>query len=873
MKKLLLLFACAMFLAAGALAQATTWYVDANYEGGDSNGTEAKPYVSIQEAIHMAGWGDEILVAPGSYPEVLTITKSIAITGVVDGENRPVVSPTTEATGAKVRISEIIRITTDEKDKVLPVGPMAVNISGLELDGMGGGQVHAGIFSWGAILQLDNVIIHNIQLMPLGPLGEKMVSGNAYGVRINGGQISVKDSWIYNIKNENMFLKTAAPEKTTGVHAVGIYALGVEGLSVTGTEIYDIHCASGDASGISVHKEDYFGGLKDGSLPDFEISENSIQFISAGNYAAGIYSLETTGLLIHDNIIEDIGGGYKGLGIVVEYQTEPEFNGPGKLIPDNPDVEISANTISRVFSTQEISPPLKAEKNQMDPFTSFGIHADTPGKLFIHGNKITSAFASTSKGVVPSGPGTGIFFLAEDVHLLDNEIAQCQIGAFTFFAPNLLVENNIFEEPIVGVFALDIFLRPSKKSDWFDFPFKLPEFPGIDFAKAEPIMGSLAFVGNIFTGMVGYENAGIAAMVGNAFMVPEDETKGIPTPRFIAQGNLIENFMEGISLMIAGDHMVEINGQNIIQNNLVGVFASTTPSLLPDPLVHINQNTIQGNAIGVLNESWHGPRKLIEPSQLPFDARFNYWGTEDGPGFVGMPVKTETLANGVSEGVWYSPWLGFPPDTNPGDMTYYVDDTGNIQDAIDLASPGDIIRVLSGDYEGDIVVGQGDGLTLYPGDSPACVEIFGDLTVASGNTLTLDINGIEPACLIREKIDVGMYTQVLVYGEVDLGGITLDLNLGFVPEIGNEFEIIVSDNPITGMFSQGESITVEYEGLFYTFEIFYNPTGGTPVKDNGYSVVLTLDDISEPLAVPLSDWAIALGMLLMAGFMALRFRM
>jgi hypothetical protein len=66
---------------------------------------------------------------------------------------------------------------------------------------------------------------------------------------------------------------------------------------------------------------------------------------------------------------------------------------------------------------------LKTEKFETNPFLSYGIHAMTPGKsLFIHDNNITSAQASSGKGFVPSGPGTAIYFLADDVHLLDNEI-------------------------------------------------------------------------------------------------------------------------------------------------------------------------------------------------------------------------------------------------------------------------------------------------------------------------------------------------------------------------------------------------------------------------------------------------------------------
>jgi hypothetical protein len=64
------LLAAVVLLAADAQAQ-TTWYVDDDNCPGPGNGTEADPYCSIQTAIDNAVDRDEIVVAPGTYFEMI----------------------------------------------------------------------------------------------------------------------------------------------------------------------------------------------------------------------------------------------------------------------------------------------------------------------------------------------------------------------------------------------------------------------------------------------------------------------------------------------------------------------------------------------------------------------------------------------------------------------------------------------------------------------------------------------------------------------------------------------------------------------------------------------------------------------------------
>lgn len=867
MKKLLLFFTCTVFLTVGALAQATH-YVSTT--GNDDNTGESwdAAWASIQYAIDQAAPGDIIRVNVGVYIEFLEIDKSITIEGEIEGESRAVIQAALP--DAKPMRREVVRIVMPEPpEPTKSDNGFSVNLIGLEIDGNETSTVLGGIYAENVVLNVENVHVHSIHLdlfSSFKDLSYSSFSDMLFGIAITGGELHVTYSRIYNILSNPGIQKN----KVESYGVAGILAFFLKDLELHNNEIYELSAAGGPAYGISVSGDALMPEKTE--YPVFEMTGNTIHDIYAASEAMGFFIINAFDFVLQNNEIEDIGSlSDYACGIWIE-------SGSIGLKTEewSPNADISGNSLSRIFN--EVS----------DGSPSLGILYFYPANILIADNTITRAEPSTSpvKGLV-AGPDFGIAGIGMDVQILDNELEGLTYGIYSLSAwVNLRVEDNTIGGSEYGVLAFEF--GASTKSERFDIPFEMPAPPEKNFSKTGN--GKLAFIGNTITGIdKESSDIGIWATLGVGPIFGKEEVpEAEPEPRFIARGNLVENFKDGISLMISGDQLVEINGQNIIQNNEYGVYvyhgADRRKTAL-SPLVFINHNTIQGNNFGVINGNYvynddgnNGGNGGVLKGEVmaPFiDAKFNYWGTEDGPGFVGISArKVEAPGNAVSEGVWYSPWLGFHPGTPPGDMTYYVDDSGSIQDAIDMASPGDIIRILSGDYEGDIVVGQGDGLTLYPGDSPACVGILGDLTVASGNTLFIEMDGTTPACGegIPAKNGSGEYTQVYVFGEVDLGGITLDLNLGFAPEVGNQFEIIVSDYPITGMFSQGESITVEYEGVFYTFDILYNPNGNA-TKENGYMVVLELQQMDEPVAVPLSDWAIALGMLLMAGFVAFRFRM
>ncbi len=108
----------------------------------------------------------------------------------------------------------------------------------------------------------------------------------------------------------------------------------------------------------------------------------------------------------------------------------------------------------------------------------------------------------------------------------------------------------------------------------------------------------------------------------------------------------------------------------------------------------------------------------------------------------------------------------------------------------------------TGSFTGN-VLNQG---TIAPGNSPGIVTINGDYTQVAGASLQIEIQGTNPT--------IPDFDQLFVNGAVSLAG-TLDVSLlgGFVPSLGNSFQIITNDgsDPSSGTFSglaEGATIAV-----------------------------------------------------------------
>jgi len=130
------------------------------------------------------------------------------------------------------------------------------------------------------------------------------------------------------------------------------------------------------------------------------------------------------------------------------------------------------------------------------------------------------------------------------------------------------------------------------------------------------------------------------------------------------------------------------------------------------------------------------------------------------------------------------------------------------------------------------------GGTLAPGDAPGTITT-GNLDLETGSALPIEIQGASAG--------VGGYDQVVVNGSVTLGG-TLSTTLlnGFIPAIGETFEIINNDgnDAVNGTFAGlSEGATFTQGGI--TYSISY--AGGT-----GNDVVLTVKNAPDDAVVTLN---------------------
>jgi hypothetical protein len=93
---------------------ATTVFVDASYSGGNSDGSQAAPFLTVAEAFAAAGPGGQIAVAEGLYVERLNVSKPVHLVGrcadlvtiqgtTFLGQDRPPVSINSAGSGTTVQ--------------------------------------------------------------------------------------------------------------------------------------------------------------------------------------------------------------------------------------------------------------------------------------------------------------------------------------------------------------------------------------------------------------------------------------------------------------------------------------------------------------------------------------------------------------------------------------------------------------------------------------------------------------------------------------------------------------------------------------------------------------------------------------------------
>jgi len=225
------------------------------------------------------------------------------------------------------------------------------------------------------------------------------------------------------------------------------------------------------------------------------------------------------------------------------------------------------------------------------------------------------------------------------------------------------------------------------------------------------------------------------------------------------KNNTVTDYAEGAAMTFEwhyGRYLsenVNVEGNTFTRNNL-GIYVFDTQTELTG--IAVNFNNIAGNSrYGVWNQ---GGETL--------DATRNWWGHASGPGRAGPGDGDD-----ASSRVLYSPWLGAEPGSDP--MTWGLDPTSPIQEAIDGADPGDTVIVLRGEYEEELTVDR--SLTLQSAEGDEVTSIMGSLSI--------ELNG-----------------GTVLFGG-DEAGFTVDgdgAEFAIWLSITNGSEVTITDNLLTG---------------------------------------------------------------------------
>ena len=225
------------------------------------------------------------------------------------------------------------------------------------------------------------------------------------------------------------------------------------------------------------------------------------------------------------------------------------------------------------------------------------------------------------------------------------------------------------------------------------------------------------------------------------------------------RNNTVTGYIEGAGLTFEEHYgrdlseNVNVEGNTFTENDL-GIYVFDTQTTLTG--ITINFNNIDDNSrYGVWNQGGE-----------PLNATKNWWGDAGGPSGRGPGD-----GDAVSTKVLYSPWLGAEPGTQP--MTWGVDTTSSIQDAVDAADPGDTIIVTEGGYEEDLNIDK---------------------------SLTLHSTGGVEVTTITGSVSIELDDEIVFLGGDDVG-FTVDADGGDFAislSIDNDSEVSISHNVLAG---------------------------------------------------------------------------
>jgi parallel beta-helix repeat protein len=194
------------------------------------------------------------------------------------------------------------------------------------------------------------------------------------------------------------------------------------------------------------------------------------------------------------------------------------------------------------------------------------------------------------------------------------------------------------------------------------------------------------------------------------------------------------------------------------------------------PGTKIHYNNIASNAIGV---NW-----TIATSEV--DARFNWWGSATGPSHLSNPGGS---GDSITDNVDYSPWLGFVVGTSP--MTWHVNPTGTIQEAINEASSGDTVLVHNGTYGEALYINK--SLTIKAASTP----------IIQGSHIFATNYGNREAVIFVENATNVVLNGLDIEGQGFSGGPIKSYGVIYENSTGTVQNCTISPNMITDMYDDG----------------------------------------------------------------------
>ncbi len=413
-----------------------------------------------------------------------------------------------------------------------------------------------------------------------------------------------------------------------------------------------------------------------------------------------------------------------------------------------------------------------------------------PPEILVPLNEIASYGGEKSNLLYSNGPfitGEGVGFNGADISLLQsNTLGMSSIGIGVQFADGRRIADDFIVDSYWAVESIKLFGYQSITT---------------------------------FTGNSTFTGAYLQIWDGS----PDDPDSSV------IWGDLITNRMASTSFTNIF-RVTENTGPTDNDRAIMDIICDT-PGLVLGPGTYWIDFSLDGSAT---SGPWHPPITILGQTTTGNALQF----TQDD----WIPIKDS--GTNTPQGATFEIYgLSIPVlNVNTGE-TY-----NTIQEAIDQASPGNIIKISGGTYSED--VDDYVGVTFSPGTSPGCVTIAGNFTVTPTTTFDMDIFG-DDLC--------DDYDQIAVTGDLDITDATLNIILdGYIPAPGSEFVIFTYGGTLTGEF---DDILIDNPDVEFT--ISYG---------DGTDDVIVLTASGDPPAIPLANWALYLGFTLVVVVVAIRFR-